>query len=129
MFMKMKTTRVGLLLLTVAALGMVSGVAMAQDKVLAEITGNYLLELSSRTIPFKILLQADKLFFDAEMPGQTAQPLTPVEGKTLTYKGLDPNGDEMILAFTKDDKGKITGCNVSLPSRGIEAKATKTEVK
>ena len=44
-------------------------------------------------------------------------------------KGLDPNGDEMILAFTKDDKGKITGCTVNLPARGIEAKATKTETK
>ncbi len=127
--MKTKTTRVWFLLLAIAALGMVSGVAMAQDKVPADIAGDYLIDTGSRTWPFTIIVQADKVLFDAQIPGGTAQPMTPVEGKALTYKGLDPNGDEMILAFTKDDKGKITGCMVSLPARGIEAKATKAEAK
>jgi hypothetical protein len=127
--MMTKTTRVWSLLLAVAALGMVSGLVMAQDKVPAGIAGDYLIDTGTRTLPFTIIVQADKILFDAQIPGGTAAPLTPVEGKALTYKGLDPNGDEMILAFLKDDQGKITGCMVSLPARGMEVKATKVEAK
>ena len=127
--MKTKTTRVWTLLLAIAALALLPGTAPAQDKIPAGIAGDYLIDMGDRTWPFTMTVQIDKIFFDAQIPGGTAQPLTPVEGKALTYKGLDPNGDEMILAFTKDDKGKITGCTVSLPARGLETKATKVEAK
>ena len=127
--MMKKMTRVWTLLLTVAALALLPGTAPAQDKIPAGIAGDYLIDTGTRTLPFTIIVQADKILFDAQIPGGTAAPLTPVEGKALTYKGLDPNGDEMILAFLKDDQGKITGCTVSLPARGMEAKATKVEAK
>jgi hypothetical protein len=124
-----KMTRIWTLMLTVAALMMLPGTVPAQDKIPADMAGDYVIDTGSRTIPFKITLQADKLFFDAGVPGQTAQPMTPVEGKALTYKSLDPNGDEMILVFGKDDKGKITGCTISLAARGIETTAQKVEIK
>lgn len=127
--MKTKTTRVWSLLLAVAALALLPGTAPAQDKVPAGIAGDYLIDTGTRTLPFTMIIQADKLLFDAQIPGGTAQPMTPVEGKALTFKGLDPNGDEMILAFLKDDQGKITGCTVTLPARGMEVKATKVEAK
>ncbi len=127
--MKTKTTRVWTLLLAIAALALLPGTAPAQDKVPADIAGDYLIDMGGRTLPFTMTVQTDKVFFDAQIPGGTAQLMTPVEGKALTYKGLDPNGDEMILGFIKDDKGKITGCTISLPARGLETKATKVEAK
>ena len=127
--MMKKTARIWTLMLTVAALMMLPGTVPAQDKIPADIAGDYVIDAGGRTLPFKITLQADKLFFDAGVPGQTAQPMTPVEGKALTYKSLDPNGDEMILVFAKNDKGKITSCAITLPARGIETTGQKVEIK
>jgi hypothetical protein len=124
-----KTTRICSLLLTVAALALLPGTAPAQDKIPADIAGDYLLDAGGRTLPFKITLQADKFFFDAGVPGQTAQAMTAVEGKPLVYKCLDPNGDEIVMTFTKNDQGKIAGCTIFMAARGAEAKATKVEAK
>lgn len=99
--------------------------ARAQDKLLAEILGDYDLQLNTRTLPFKIVLQEGKFYFDALVPGGEPAAMAPVLGKDLTYTSWDPNGDQIVLAFTKDPQGKITSCTVAIPVRNIEAKAVK----
>jgi hypothetical protein len=113
--------------LLVAMIGMISLSAPAQEKAYAEIAGDYNLELGNRVLPFKVVLKDAKLFFDAQVPGQDPQPMTPVQGKDLTFMSVDPNGDEFNMAFFRNDQKKITGCTVSLPSRGVEAKAAKVD--
>jgi len=113
--------------LLIAIVGLCPRTAPAQEKIYAEIAGDYNLELGNRMLPFTIVLKDTKLFFDAQVPGQDPQPMTPVQGKDLTFKSIDPNGDEFSLAFIRNDQKKITGCTVSLPSRGTEAKAAKVE--
>jgi hypothetical protein len=113
--------------LLVAIFGMIPLSAPAQEKTYAEIAGDYNLDLGNRLLPFKVVLKDAKLFFDAQTPDQNPQPMTPVQGKDLTFTTFDPNGDEFSLAFIRNDQKKITGCTVSLPSRGVEAKATKVE--
>jgi len=115
--------------LLVAIFGMIPLSAPAQEKIYAEIAGDYNLDLGNQMLPFKIVLKDTKLFFDAQVPGQDPQPLTPVQGKDLTFTSLDPNGDEVSFAFKQNDQKKITGCTLSLSSRGVEAKAAKVEIK
>jgi hypothetical protein len=118
-----------MLALLAAGLGLMPMISAAQDKIPADVVGDYTIDYGGRTIPFKIVLQTDKLFFDALVPGGSPAPMTPVEGQALTFKSIDPNGDEIILAFPKDDQGKIRSCMISIPSRGMEVKADKVEIK
>lgn len=122
-------SRMVMLALLAAGLGLMPMISPAQDKIPADIAGDYLINTGERTIPFKIVIQTDKLFFDALVPGGSLAPMTPVEGHALTYKSIDPNGDEIVLAFPKDDQGKIRSCMISIPSRGMEVKADKVEIK
>jgi hypothetical protein len=116
---------VGMTALLIAFIGAFPRTAPAQEKIYAEIAGDYNLDLGNRILPFTIVLKDTKLFFDAQVPGQDPQAMTPVQGKDLTFKSVDPNGDEFSLAFIRNDQKIITGCTVSLPSRGVEAKAVK----
>lgn len=99
--------------------------ARVQDKLLAGIVGDYDLQLNTRTLPFKIVLKEGKFYFDALVPGGEPPLLAPVQGKDLTFKTYDPNDDEIVLTFTRDPQGKITGCTVAIPVRNIEATAVK----
>jgi hypothetical protein len=112
-----------------AGLGLMPMISPAQDKIPADIAGDYVIDSGGRAIPFKIVLQIDKVFFDALVPGGSLAPMTPVEGQALTFKSIDPKGDEIVLAFPKDDQGKIRSCMISIPSRGMEVKADKVEIK
>jgi len=115
-----------MLIAILAAIPMASG---AQEKLYPEIAGAYDMDLGGRVIPFKVLLQEGKLFFDAGVPGQDPQTMTTVPDKELTFKSIDPNGDEVLFTFLKDAQQKITGCTVFVPSRNAEATAVKVEKK
>lgn len=110
-------------------LSLVPEMIIAQEKIYAEIAGDYNLDLGGRILPFKIVLKEAKLFFDAGIQGQDPQVMTPVQGKDLTFTSIDPNGDEVVFTFVKDPQGKITECTVYVPSRNAEAKAVKVEKK
>jgi hypothetical protein len=99
--------------------------ALVQDTLLTEITGDYEMQLSTRTVPFKIQLKEGKLYFDALVPGGVPPVLTAVQDKDLTFTTYDPNDDEIVLTFAKDPQGKITGCKIFIPVRDVEAAAVK----
>jgi len=108
-----------------AILSPLSAIPWPQEKLAAEIAGDYDLQLDTRILPFKILLKEGKLFFDALVPGGDPQALVPVQGQELKFTTSDPNGDEVVLTFAKDPQGKITGCTVFIPVRNAEATAVK----
>jgi hypothetical protein len=101
----------------------------AQENWLSRIAGDYLLDAGDRTLPFKILIVEGQPFFDAQIPGQDPQPMKPVAGKDLTYESVDPRGNDFVMAFIKDDTGKITSCRVTVGASGIEVMAAKVEKK
>ena len=127
--MKPNKRRAWTLAFLLVGLSLVPAMIIAQEKIYAEIAGDYNLDLGGRTLPFKIVLKEAKLFFDAGVQGQDPQVMTPVQGKDLTFTSIDPNGDEVVFTFVKDPQGKITGCTVYVPSRYAEAKAVKVEKK
>jgi hypothetical protein len=115
----------GLIILTF--FGLIPPAASAQDTVLEDIAGDFVLNLGDRTLPFTILLKDAALFFDARVPGVDPQPMTFVEGMGLTYKSLDLNGRETFFAFILNEQRKVTGCTVRVPVQDVEAKAVKIE--
>jgi hypothetical protein len=127
--MKPNKRRAWTLAFLLVGLSLVPMMITAQEKIYAEIAGDYNLDLGGRILPFKIVLKEAKLFFDAGIQGQDPQVMTPVQGKDLTFTSIDPNGDEVVFTFVKDPQGKITGCTVYVPSRYAEAKAVKVEKK
>jgi hypothetical protein len=126
MLKRPKIMTLAMLITILAAIPMANG---AQEKLYPEIAGAYDMDLGGRVIPFKVLLQEGKLFFDAGVPGQDPQSMTIVTDKELTFKSIDPNGDEVLFTFLKDAQQKITGCTISVPSRNAEATAVKIEKK
>ena len=127
--MKPNKRRAWTLAFLLVGLSLVPAMIIAQEKIYAEIAGDYNLDLGGRTLPFKIVLKEAKLFFDAGVQGQDPQVMTPVQGKDLTFTSIDPNGDEVVFTFVKEPQGKITECTVYVPSRNAEAKAVKVEKK
>ncbi|MBN1938727.1 MAG: hypothetical protein JW843_04015, partial [Candidatus Aminicenantes bacterium] len=112
----------GLTVILFAVFSMITA-AQAQDKINEELAGDYALELGDRTLPFAIVLKDGKLFFDAQIPGGAPEPMNPVPDQPLSYKSIDPNGDEVVFVFKMNDQKKITGCTVSVPVQGIAAEA------
>lgn len=127
--MKRHTLPLGIAALLVAAIGLTAPLAPAQDKALEGIAGDYLMDFGNRTLPFTVILKDAKLFFDAGIPGQEPQPMTPVSGKELTFASIDPNGDDVTFVFVLNAQKKITGCKISVPAQGAEAEARKVEKK
>ena len=125
--MKKSIRILGTLALFVCLLGLAAEAAPAQNQVYEEIAGDYILDANGRELPFTVFYKDGKLTFDAGIPDRESQPMTPVAGKDLTFMSIDPNGDEMIMVFSRNDQKKIAGCKVSLPSRGIETDARKVE--
>lgn len=98
-----------------------------QEKLFAEIAGEYELDFGGRIIPFTITLKEGKLFFDAQIAGLEPEEMKPVAGEDMKFSSIDPNGDEVTFTFKKDEAGKITGCTVYIPSRDASAEAVKKD--
>ena len=96
-------------------------------KLYSEIAGNYELNIGTRMLPFEIILKEGTLLFDAKVPGLDPEKMIPVKDKELTFESIDPNGNEVSFKFTKNEKGKITGCTVYIPAMNAEAEAVKLE--
>ena len=117
----------GICLLLISVCVLMPPGSPAQDKTLEEIAGEYNLDLGNRMLPFIITIKDAKPFFDALVPGLDPQPMTPVQGKELTFSSVDPNGNDVVFAFIADGQKKITGCMVSVPAQGMEVKAEKVK--
>jgi hypothetical protein len=126
--MKSKSPRFWTLIVLAGAV-LAPALSMAQENSYSLIAGTYELDTGSRTLTFKIVLKEAKLYFDALIQGQEPQVMTLVPGQSLTFSSVDPNGDDIVLAFDKDALGRIPGCTITLPARNIETKAVKIEKK
>ncbi len=76
-------------------------------------------------IPFSILHENGKLYFDAGVEGMDSEKMTQVRDEEMKFETVDPNGDDIEITFKKDKNGKITGCTVYIPSREAKAEAVK----
>ncbi|MFC1493140.1 hypothetical protein ACFL6O_04205 [candidate division KSB1 bacterium] len=94
-------------------------------KLYSEIAGEWELDVGGRLIPFKLVLENDKLYFDAGIEGLDHEEMIPVEDEDMKFESVDPNGDDVEFTFKRDEAGKISGCTVYIPSRDVEAEAVK----
>ncbi|MCP4724107.1 MAG: hypothetical protein GY863_03675 [bacterium] len=94
-------------------------------KLYTEIAGEWELDVGGRLIPFRLVLENDKLYFDAGIEGIDPEEMVPVKDEEMKFESVDPNGDDVEFTFKKDENGKITGCTIYIPSRDAEAEAVK----
>jgi hypothetical protein len=93
-------------------------------KIYEEIAGDYEFTYEGQT-EVLIFFVKDGVLMGKSYNDDEEVPLEPVEGEELKFEATNNQGQLYNLAFSRDEKGKITKC--LLMTMGIEIEGTKVE--